>query len=312
MKKISLIVSVFNEQNNIDALYKELKEKLPGQYLYEIIYVNDGSTDQTELEIKHLCSNHPEVKMVSFTRNYGHEIAMSAGLDIASGDAVIFMDGDLQHPPSIVPEMIFKWENGKRIVLTKRIENKEKSRGYRFVSWIYYRLLNSLSDFNMHSHAPDFRLIDRYYMEILKKYKENSRLFRGLLYLIDPKDDTAIIEFVAPQRHSGETKYNFSKLVNLGIDSILAFSTKPLRIALVLSSFVFVFSMLFGVFIFVNWMLGGVDVPGLTTQALLTVIIGSANLFLLSIIGEYVGRIHIESKNRPLYTIKEVVNFEEK
>ena len=310
MKKISLVISIYNEEENIEKLVEEILLYKNDKYAHEIIFVNDGSSDNSEIIIKNLCKSNNDIKLLTFTKNYGHEIAMSAGMDISTGDAVIFMDADLQHPPHLIENMLSLWESGKKIVLTRRTDNDEKTFLYKFMSKMYYKILNYLSDYNMQSNTPDFRLIDRYYIDILKKYKENSRLFRGLLYLIDAKDDTETIDFVAPKRFAGKSKYNFLKLFNLAIDSIIAFSVKPLRIALVLSSIIFIFSILYGIFIFCYWLIGGIDVNGLTTQALLTIILGSANLLLLSIIGEYVGRIHIESKNRPLYTVQEIVNFD--
>ena len=310
MKKISIVVSVFNEEGNITKLLKEIGNAQIQDYEYEIIFVNDCSTDQSETIIKKACKFDSSIKLITFTRNYGHEIAMSAGMDIATGDAVIFMDADLQHPPHIMRDMIEKWEQGKKIVLTNRTDNQENSISYKIMSTIYYKVLNSLSDFNMKANSPDFRLVDKYYIDLLKKFKENSRLFRGLLYLIDAKHDTYTIDFIAPRRFSGETKYNFSKLFNLAIDSIIAFSVKPLRISLILSSIVFALSIFYGIFIFLYWVIADTTIAGLTTQILSTIILGSANLLVLSIVGEYVGRIHLESKNRPLYTVRDAVNCE--
>jgi len=312
MKKISIVISVYNEEENLKQLYSEFIKYKLDNFMYEYIFVNDGSKDRSLLIINELCKLNKEVKLIDFTRNYGHEIAMTAGMDMATGDTVIFMDADLQHPVEIINEMIQIWSNyNKRIVLTKRAENKANSWTYKVLSSLYYRILNYLSDYDMQSNTPDFRLIDRYYIDILKQYKENSRLFRGLLYLINAKDDTETIEFIAPKRFAGESKYNFLKLFNLAIDSILAFSIKPLRIALVFSSFIFLFAMLYGIFILIGTIVGFIDVNGLATQVLMTIILGSGNLLVLSIIGEYVGRIHIESKNRPLYTIKRLGNFNE-
>lgn len=308
-KKISIVVSVFNEEKNIPQLIKEIYSHMNDNFTYEIIFVNDGSTDNSEEIIKGICNKDNQVKLVSFTRNYGHEMAMSAGMDLSSGDAVIFMDADMQHPPYLIKKMIYLWEKGKKIILTKRSHNEEHTIIYKLLSGIYYKILNHLSDFNMRTNTPDFRLIDRYYVDILKKFNENSRLFRGILYLIDPKDDTEVIEFVAPKRFSGVSKYNFFSLFNLAIDSIIAFSIKPLRIALIVSTLVFMTSGIYGIYVFIIWLVGS-SIPGLTTQMLLTIILGSSNLLVLSVIGEYIGRIHIESKNRPLYTIRETLNFD--
>jgi len=310
MKKISIVISVYNEESNIEKLLEEIWLNVPNRIEYELIFVNDGSSDQTEELIMLLCQKDNRIKLINFTRNYGHEIAMSAGMDVSSGDAVIFMDGDLQHPPSILPELIQNWENGNKIVLTKRTGNAEKTFLYKTLASIYYNILGYLSEFEMRTNSPDFRLIDRYYIEILKTFKESSRLFRGLLYIINAKDDTAIIEFVAPERFSGETKYSFQKLANLAIDSILAFSIKPLRIALIFSITLFILSMFFGLYFLLEWFFIGNEAPGFMTLLLSTTILGSANLFVLSVIGEYIGRIHIESKHRPLYTLKNIVNFD--
>jgi polyisoprenyl-phosphate glycosyltransferase len=311
MKKISIVISVYNEETNIPELVKKINEHKNSSLEYEIIFVNDGSSDNSEAIIRKLCEADNDYKLLSFTRNYGHEMAMSAGMDVSSGDAVIFMDADLQHPPSMIKEMVQIWLNGKKIVLTKRADNEDKTATYKILSMIYYKILNYLSEFNMQTNTPDFRLIDRYYVNILKKFNENSRLFRGILYLIDAKDDTETIEFTAPKRFSGHSKYNFFSLFNLAIDSIIAFSIKPLRIALLLSSIIFLLSLMYGLYTLINWSIGNILVPGLTTIYLLTIILGSGNLLVLSVIGEYIGRIHIESKNRPLYTVRESINFDD-
>ena len=308
---VSIIISVFNEQGNIDKLLTDIRASLSKTHKYEIIFVNDGSSDNSEQKILNYCNKYKSIKLISFTKNYGHEIAMTAGMDLATGDAVIFMDADLQHPPEKLNEMIEKWEAGARIVLTRRISNSAHTFLYKILSKIYYKTINYLSEFNMQTNSPDFRLIDRYYIDILKDYRESSRLFRGILYMIDAKSETALIEFEAPERFAGESKYDFIKLTNLAIDSILAFSIKPLRIALLTSLSVFLFSLFFGFWTLVAWAIGFITVPGLTTLIMLTIILGSANLLVLSVIGEYIGRIHIEVKKRPLYTIQSMVNFYE-
>ncbi len=311
MKIISIVISVYNEEKNIPKLIEEIWSNVANKFDYELIFVNDGSTDKTEEIIDLFCKEDTRIKLLNFTKNYGHEIAMSAGMDLARGDAVIFMDADLQHPPSLLPELINQWEEGSKIVLTKRINNEEKSFFYKITSSLYYKILNYLSEYEMRSNTPDFRIIDRYYIDILKKFKENSRLFRGLLYIIDAKNDTAVVKFIAPKRYKGESKYHFLKLANLAIDSMLAFSIKPLRIALLFSITLFFLSIIFGLYFLMEWFLFGNEAPGFMTLLLTVVILGSANLFVLSVIGEYIGRIHIESKNRPLYTVRSMVNFDE-
>lgn len=310
MKKISIVISAYNEETNISHLISEIWLHLPHTYRYEIIFVNDASEDGTEKTINDFCQNDSRIKLINFSTNYGHEVAMSCGMDFAEGDAVIFMDADLQHPPSLLPKLIKEWELGKRIVLTKRLNNEEKDILYNISASMYYAILNYLSEYDMQTNTPDFRLIDRYYVDTLKKFKEKSRLFRGLLYIINAKDDTAVIDFVAPKRYSGTTKYDFFKLFNLAIDSILAFSVKPLRISLLISLTLFFISILLGIYFLLEWFLVGNDAPGFTTLILTITFLGSANLFVLSVIGEYIGRIHIETKHRPLYTLKSVVNID--
>jgi polyisoprenyl-phosphate glycosyltransferase len=310
MKKISLVVSVFNEEGNITKLLKEIGNAQIQDYEYEIIFVNDCSTDQSETIIKKACKFDSSIKLITFTRNYGHEIAMSAGMDIATGDAVIFMDADLQHPPHMTRDMIEKWEQGKKIVLTNRVDNKDNSIFYKIASLLFYKLLGFLSDSVIKSNTPDFRLVDKYYIGILKRFNENSRLFRGLLQLIASEKDIETIDFIAPKRFSGESKYNLVGLFNLAMDSILAFSVKPLRIALILSLVIFLVSIIYSFFLIVYWLVYGVEIAGFMTQVMLIILLGSGNLFVLSVIGEYIGRIHIESKQRPLYTTKELINFD--
>lgn len=310
MKTISIVISAYNEEGNISPLIEEIYSSIPNKYEYELIFVNDGSNDKTESIIQGFCKKDKRVKLINFSKNYGHEVAMSSGMDFAIGDAVIFMDSDLQHPPALINKLISKWESGNKIVLTKRINNEEKCKLYNISSSIYYKVLNYLSEFEMQANTPDFRLIDRHYINILKQFPERSRLFRGLLYIVDAKDDTTTIEFNAPQRHSGATKYSFLKLVNLAIDGILAFSVKPLRIALIFSIILLFLSIFLGIYFFFEWFIWGNDVPGFTTLILTITALGSANLFVLSVIGEYIGRIHIETKQRPLYTLKSIINIE--
>ena len=228
-KLISVVISAYNEQDNVAELYKQLVQQLQSvkKVDFEFIFVDDGSSDKTYANCLKLQQNDERVKIVQLKRNFGHEIAMTAGMDYAKGDAVIFMDADLQHPPVYIPQMIELWQKGKEIVLTKRVDNKATSGLYKFCAKAFYWVLNMLSETKIMESAPDFRLIDRKYVDFLKGFNEQDRLFRGLLSWIMPQDNVAIIDFVAPERFSGESKYNFVKSLRLAVDSILQFSVMP-------------------------------------------------------------------------------------
>ena len=212
-KLVSIVISAYNEQNNVTELYKQLNTELKktANVDFEFLYVDDGSSDKTYSNCLKLQKKDSRVKVVQLKRNFGHEIAMTAGMDYAKGDAVIFMDSDLQHPPFYIPKMIELWQKGKEIVLTKRVDNKATSKFYKLCAKTFYFILNKLSDTKIMESAPDFRLLDRKYIDFLKGFNEQDRLFRGLLSWIMPHDNVAIIDFVAPERFSGESKYNFLK-----------------------------------------------------------------------------------------------------
>ena len=234
-------------------------------------------------------------------RNFGHEIAMTAGMDYAKGDAVVFMDADLQHPPVYIPQMIKLWQEGNEIVLTKRVDNKETSKLYKWCAKSFYYVLNLLSDTPVMASAPDFRLIDRKYVDFLKGFNEQDRLFRGLLSWIMPHNKVAVIDFVAPERFSGSSKYNFVKSLRLAMDSIMQFSVLPLRLATVVGLLGAVFALLMGMYVFVEHFFLHNPTPGYATIMVTVVFLGAVQLICLGIIGEYIGKIHMEVKKRPLY-----------
>ena len=226
---VSVVISAYNEGESVNELHKELGKVMKDLPLndYELIFVDDGSKDDTYAKCQKLQSKDKHVKIVHLRRNFGHEVAMTAGMDYAKGDAVIFMDSDLQHPPVYIPKMIELWQQGKEIVLTKRLDNKATSKFYKFCAKTFYYILNKLSDTKIMESAPDFRLLDRKYVNFLKGFNEQDRLFRGLLSWIMPHDNVAVIDFVAPERFSGESKYNFFKSLHLAVNSIVQFGFGP-------------------------------------------------------------------------------------
>lgn len=305
-KLVSIVISAYNEQDNVPELYKCLKNTLKpfeksGETDFEFLFVDDGSTDKTYEKCLALQKKDSRVKVVQLKRNFGHEIAMTAGMDYAKGDAVIFMDADLQHPPSCIPEMIRLWREGKEIVLTKRLDNKATSKFYKLCARTFYFILNKLSETRIMENAPDFRLIDRKYVDFLKGFNEQDRLFRGLLSWIMPHDNVAIIDFVAPERFSGVSKYNFFKSLHLAVNSIVQFSVLPLRLAVYLGLIAAFSAFLLGVYVFVEHFFLHNPTPGYATIMITVIFLGSVQLICLGIIGEYIGKIHMEVKKRPLY-----------
>ena len=302
-KMISIVISAYNEQDNVTELHRQLSAELASieDVSFEFIYVEDGSIDKTYENCLKLQNKDNRVKIVQLKRNFGHEIAMTAGMDYAKGDAVIFMDSDLQHPVKYIPQMVALWQRGKEIVLTKRVDNKDTSKLYKLCAKSFYYILNKLSDRPIMESAPDFRLLDRKYVDFLKGFNEQDRLFRGLLSWIMPHDNVAIISFIAPERFSGESKYNFLKSLQLAVNSILQFSVLPLRMATYLGILAAFLALCMGLYVFAEHLLLTHPTPGYATIMITVVFLGAVQLICLGIIGEYIGKIHIEVKKRPLY-----------
>lgn len=307
-KLVSVVISVFNEERNLMPLYSELAQNLERckQIDYELIFVNDGSTDESLGILCNLVAKDKKVRVVNFVRNFGHEIAMTAGLDHSNGEAVIFMDGDLQHPPHIVPQMIEKWLNGHDVVLTKITINEDKSLFRSILTKIFYRVVNLISDVKIPENTPDFRLISGGYVKTIKNMRENSRMFRGMLNWLGISN-AAQIEFIAPKRVAGQSNYNFIKSMKLAIDSIIQFSVKPLRASIYFSIICALISLLVGIFtIYEHYVIN--QPSGYATIICLITFLASIQFVLIGILGEYIGRIHIESRDRPLYFANVIEN----
>lgn len=308
MKKVYIIISAYNEEENIPTLYSALKDEFQKIDFsdYELVFVNDGSKDRTLDILLDLQEHDSKVTVINQSKNFGHELAMTAGLNYAGHHhpeehfAVLFMDADLQHPPKIAAEMITHWLAGKKLLLTQRKDNQDTGFRYKILGNFYYWLLNLLSDVKIPRNMPDFRLLDKKYVLWMNSLNETDRMFRGMLSLIGLRD-AFIIEFEAPKRNAGKSKYNFFSLYKLAIDSVIQFSIKPLRLATFMGFLGCFFSVLFlCASIYISYVRNEPKTGFLT---LLSVIIFFSSLIILflGIIGEYIGRIHIEVKNRPLY-----------
>lgn len=300
---VSVVISAYNEGESVNELHKELGKVMKDLPLkdYELIFVDDGSKDDTYAKCQKLQAKDKHVKIVHLRRNFGHEVAMTAGMDYAKGDAVVFMDADLQHPPVYIKEMVKYWQEGTDIVLTKRVENQATSKFYDMCAALFYKVLNFLSDTKIPAKTPDFRLIDRSYIDFLKKFSEHDRLFRGLLSWAMPNDNVKVIDFVAPDRFAGVSKYNFGKSLALALNSIVQFSTKPLRLSIYLGLLTAFISGILGLYVIVEHFVLNRPTPGYATIMTTIIFIGSVQLIVMGIIGEYIGKIHMEVKNRPLY-----------
>lgn len=295
-KKLAIVLSCYNEEDNIQVVYKALKKELDGSDLeIEYIFVDDGSIDKTFEICRDLSLKDTHVKVVKLSRNYGHEIAMTAGLDAAKdADAVIFMDSDMQHPPKVVPKMIKLWEEGAEVVLTKRKGDLKDSLSYKILSKSFYKVLNLLSSTRIESDTPDFRLIDKTYIQWLRQFQEPERLLRGLLNWITPSTNCAVVQFDVGRRFAGESKYNFKKSFALAWDSILQFSVCPLLMPFYAAMVFFFLS----VFAFIIALCSAGKICGIV--ALILFIAGLQFLF-MGTIGSYLAKVHVATKRRPLY-----------
>ncbi|HED3880976.1 TPA: glycosyltransferase family 2 protein [Enterobacter hormaechei subsp. hoffmannii] len=301
--KISLVVPVFNEEEAIPIFYKTVRE-FEGlkQYETEIVFINDGSKDATESIINALAVADPLVVPLSFTRNFGKEPALFAGLDHATGEAVIPIDVDLQDPIEVIPHMIEKWHAGADMVLAKRSDRSTDSRLKRKSAEWFYKLHNKISNPQIEENVGDFRLMSREVVENIKLLPERNLFMKGVLSWVGGRTD--VVEYARAERVAGSTKFNGWKLWNLALEGITSFSTFPLRIWTYVGIFFAVLSVLYGIWICIDTFLWGNQVRGWTSLAALIVFFGGMNLIGQGIQGEYIGRTYVEVKGRPRYVIK--------
>lgn len=305
---ISLIVPVFNEEGNIRKLHKEIVAELEGLwYDFELIFVDDGSDDESVAIIKDLHAADSRIKLVRFTRNFGHQVAISAGLEHAKGDAVIMMDADLQHPPSLIPDLIRHWNEGFDVVHTVRKDMGDIGLVKRGTSRLFYKLINLMGETKMVPAAADFRLMDRKVVDCLNAMKERSRFMRGLVTWTGYRQTS--LRYVAGERHTGKTKYSLRKMLSFAGDGITSFSTVPLR----LSSYLGLIAAL-AVIPYALWavyvrLFTDTAISGWASVIVAILFLGGVQLVCVGIVGEYVGRIYEEVKGRPLYIVGERVGF---
>ncbi|MFM7758430.1 MAG: glycosyltransferase family 2 protein [Crocinitomicaceae bacterium] len=303
--KLSIVIPTYNEEGNITLLYDQLKEVLNAEGInkFELIYVNDGSSDESLSVIKELSEQDARVKFISFSRNFGHQHALKAGLDHATGDAVISMDADLQHPPTLISEMLKKWKEGAQVVYTVREQEDGISWFKKKTSSGFYWLINKLSEHPIIDGAADFRLLDKKVVAEIRRYPEKELFFRGMISGIGFKQ--ASIFFKPNKRHSGQTKYTFNKMAAFAIAGITSSSAKPLYFSIYLGAFMAFLAFLYGIYAICIALFTNHAITGWTSLVASIVFIGGIQLFVMGIIGVYLGKIFKESKNRPHYIIDE-------
>ena len=305
MKKfrVSIIVPILNEEDNVIPLSEKLVHVLDNYSSYEIIFVDDGSSDQTLERIKHLRETNEQIHYVSFSRNFGHQHALKAGFDHATGDCVISIDADLQHPPELIPDMIDKWLEGFEIVYTIRNDDKSTPLLKRKTAHLFYRLINLISDVGILKDSADFRLLDRSVVEIMRRMNETTPFYRGLIPWTGFKQYG--LQYSPGKRFAGKSKYSFRKMCVFALGGITSFSVIPLRMATFLGFGMAIFGFIIGVKAIFEYLLTEKTVPGWTSTIVAIVLVGGVQLIILGIIGEYLGKLFLESKKRPLYIIRE-------
>jgi polyisoprenyl-phosphate glycosyltransferase len=307
--KLSVVVPVHDEQESLKELVRRLSNVVDdlAEIDAELIFVDDGSKDASFPLLVALAATDPRMKIVQLSRNFGHQVALTAGIELARGDAVVLMDADLQHPPELVAEFVELWRAGNDVVygvMTDRPESFFK----RATANLYYRLLNRLTSTAMPPAAGDFRLIDRTVVDAFLAMRERDRYLRGMFAWLGFKQ--VGIDYVPAPRYAGRSKYTLARMTRLALDGMLSFSIMPLRVVIGVGLAVSLVSFLFGIASAISKFVGVFSVPGWATLVVVTTFIGGIQLIVLGGIGEYIGRIYEEVKRRPLYVVRQTYNFD--
>ncbi|WP_421941305.1 glycosyltransferase family 2 protein [Pedobacter sp.] len=301
-KLVSIVIPAYNEADNIFVIAESIKGVFATlNYNYELILVDDGSADHTLEKIKAYAATADNIFFLEFSKNFGHQLAVKAGMDHAYGDCVISMDCDMQHPPELIPQMLEKWEAGYEVVYTIREDDKNLSKGKRSSSSLFYKLLNWLSDIELESGAADFRLLDQKVINVFRNFQENEPFLRGLVKWLGFKQYA--IKYNPAARFSGKSKYTIKKMFRLALHGVTSFSIKPLYSAVYLGFILSFASVLYVPYVLYAF-LNHVEVSGWASVIMTIVFFGGLQLIILGIIGIYVGKMFMQSKNRPNYIIR--------
>ena len=300
---ISVVIPAYNEAGNIRVVAQKITDQLENTGSFEIIFVDDGSTDSTLEEIKDISKNDKSVKYISFSRNFGHQKALKAGLDHAIGDCVISMDADLQHPPELIGELIAKWREGYDVVYTIRKDIQNVGLIKKTTSKLFYKIINIISDVDIPLGAADFRLLDKRVVDEMRTFKENWLFIRGIIAWLGFNQTG--IEYAVQDRHLGSSKYSLRKMFSFAVQGITSFSIMPLRFSIVIGFVISACAFLYTIYALFMKLYYETAIPGWTSILLSVLFLGGIQLISLGLIGEYLGKMFIETKNRPNYVIKE-------
>ena len=304
--KVSLIVPVFNEEQAVELFYRAVRRELTLDGVeFEIVFINDGSTDRTAEQVTALAQADELVTLINFSRNFGKEPALFAGLEYATGDAVIPMDVDLQDPISVIPLLIEQWQKGADVVLAKRRNRNADGYLKRHSAALFYHLLNRISYTRIEENVGDFRLMDRKVVDVIRALPEHQLFMKGVLSWAG--FNSVVVEYERARRVAGNSKFNGWKLWNLALEGVTSFSTVPLRLWTYVGGCVSIFAVLYAVYMVLDKVFFGNSVPGYPSLMTAILFLGGVQLIGIGILGEYIGRIYIEAKHRPRYVVKDIV-----
>lgn len=305
---ISVVIPMYFEEEVANECYSRIKKVLTDNNLnYELIFINDGSKDKTLDILKEIASQDNNVRIIDFARNFGHQVAVSAGVYNANGDVVVIIDADLQDPPELIIDMLDKWKQGFDVVYAKRKKRKGETLFKLITAKCFYKFLQFMSDVNIPRDTGDFRLIDKKVVEAFKSMPERNRFIRGMISWVG--FEQTYIEYEREERFAGKTKYPLKKMLKFASDGIIAFSTKPLKFVLGLGTITIVIAIIIFIYSLVVKLTGRYTAPGWTSLMVVLTFFSGVQLLCMGILGEYIARIYDESKNRPLYIVKQKINF---
>ena len=305
MPLLSIIIPVVNEEENIIPLFEEIKKYAAENV--ELLFIDDGSTDNTLLQIQLLSVAEKSIKCISLSRNFGQQNALIAGLQHAKGDYIITMDGDLQHPPALIPAMLKNLEEGNDIVITRRPKTNNIGFFKRIFSLLFYRFINFISETKIEPNASDFRAFNKKVLDSVLQFKEKEIFLRGIFGWVGFR--SVIIDFEAPKRFHGKTKYSVTKMLRLALKGITAFSFKPLRVALFIGSVISFLAFSFAIYALIAYFNGN-TVPGWASTIIAIMFLGGTQLLAIGLLGEYIASLFVETKNRPLFLIDKKINLD--
>jgi len=302
---LTILVPVYNEGAVLQQFHQRLKTALsPIEMSFEIIYINDGSQDDTLVQLQQLHQSDPDVAIIDLSRNFGKEVAMSAGLDNSHGDAVVIIDADLQDPPELIPELVERWQQGFDVVYAKRAERDGETILKKLTAWLFYRVIGSMSDVEIPADTGDFRLLSRRTVEAIRQLPERHRFMKGLFNWVG--FEKSAVMYHRDPRAAGDTKFNYWRLWNFALEGITSHTTLPLKLASYLGTLIASCSFLFAAYIIYDKLVNDNPVAGYPSLIVIVLFLGGVQLLTLGVIGEYLARISDESKQRPLYFTKSI------